>query len=248
MGAHIVGWRDCSSQIALKRPGFLRMQKLRVLRDLVDVTVPTDERTRSVVNLTGAGRPPETISYPELVAALGDFDRGVPECGTCPMSRKRPVGCHAFVAYPVDEFFEQRVFEYFVTQLSQTGSPAAVLAQEVLPNVPSAGTDWHTRRGPEAEEALATLPKPLVHSLGGWLSKRRVDSAQLLAVLFQNIEDPGWVTGMFLFLLSFYQHASRLPGSDASRTFKQVGEALSLYAGAAGMVRDGVAAKIVIDG
>jgi hypothetical protein len=250
MSADIVVIRACSLQESLGPSGFLAKQKLRVLRDTVETMVPPEARATATVNVnvTGTAGAPLKRTYAEIVADLGDFENGIPLCDGCPASGGKPVGCYAAISYPIDAFFEEALFDFVVSRFSEKGSPAAALVADVLPGIPSSGSDWHTRRGKAEDGALAARPEPFVHSSGGIFSKkRRFDSAQLLSVLFHTVEDAGWIAGMTLFVLRFAEHAVRRPGAESSRTLAQFQQALRLYAAAANLCQR-EPTRLVIDG
>ena len=132
MAADIVVIRACPLQESLGPSGFLAKQKLRVLRDTVETMVPTEARATATVNVTRTGGAASKRTYAEIVAELGDFEEGVPLCDGCPASGGKPVGCYAAISYPIDAFFEEALFDFVVSQLSEKGSPAAALVADVL--------------------------------------------------------------------------------------------------------------------
>jgi hypothetical protein len=226
MAADIVVIRACPLQQELGASGFLAKHKLRILRDVVEANVPEDARATTKVQ-------PIDKTYAQIVAELGDFEKGIPLCADCPASGRKAVGCYEAVNYPIDAFFEEQLFEFVVNGYGVSGSPAAAIVADVVPNIPASGLDWHTRRGGAEDGALAARKEPLVHHAGGFFSKKRVfDSAQLLQVLFSTVEDPAWIAGMTLFVLKLAEHCARQPGAAASRTFEQFKETLRLYAAA----------------
>ena len=111
------------------------------------------------------------------------------------------------MVYPVDAAFERLVFEFFVSQVETRDSICDQLYRDIVSRVPTAGTGWHDRRGDDARTgALAQLAQPLVHKWGGFLAKKRIDSAQILQSLFINLDRPALVVGYSRFwgeLLAF---------------------------------------------
>ena len=93
------------------------------------------------------------------------------------VAKGQPVGCYRFVTYPVDAKFEALLFAFFVDEVGRKDSIGAQFFQDV---VSKQGTDtgWH-RRG---ERALAQGPV-LKHG-GGFFSRTKFDSAQLLSTFF----------------------------------------------------------------
>lgn len=176
MGADFVGFIGCELQAPLGLEGFLRMLKLRAYRAAVESQVPLEQRAAVQVTVSVNGQERQ-LTYGGIIESLGSFDRGCPSCVGCLVGQGQPVGCYRFVTYPVDAKFESLLFEFFVDEVGRKDSIGAQFFQDV---VSKQGTDtgWH-RRG---ERALAQGPV-LRHS-GGFFSRTKFDSAQLLSTFF----------------------------------------------------------------
>lgn len=114
------------------------------------------------------------------------FERHAAACDGCPLSGGRPFGCHRTVAYPIDEGAERALFEVFAKGAPVPGSASDALHRTLVTHVPE-GTPWAALR--EGERRLAVLPAPLEHEWEEGESRRRVDSARLLAALLLPIDD-----------------------------------------------------------
>lgn len=194
MGADLIGWRGCELQREVGgEDGFLGKLKLRAYRGAIEAQVPPEARDSvevSVVVHRPEGPVQRPLSYPEIVAELRAFEAGIPACASCPLSGGAPLGCYRYVTYPIDEPTERVLFEMIAAEVGTHGSAAQRFHEEVLSRMPSSGTGWHTRRGPDARTgALAAMAQPLVHTWGGWFSKKRLDSAQILCAIVSPPRD-----------------------------------------------------------
>lgn len=204
MGADLIGWRNCELQQSLGQRGFLENLKMKAYKRAVESQVPEAQRAKVKVAVITNGVERE-LSYPEICAKADTFERGVPECATCPLSSGKPLGCYYYVTYPVDARFEEVAFEFFTSQLATKDSISDQLYRDVVSKQPAAGSGWHTRRGPQG--ALARRPAPLTHSWGGFFSKKKVDSAQLMASLFIPLPIPALVVGYARFFAELVHFA-----------------------------------------
>jgi hypothetical protein len=176
MGADFVGFIGCELQAPLGLEGFLRMLKLRAYRAAVESQVPLEQRAKVQVTVSVNGQERQ-LTYAGIVESLGAFDRGCPACAGCLVGQGQPVGCYRFVTYPVDAKFESLLFDFFVAEAARaTDSIGAQFLDDVV-SKQGTETGWH-RRG---ERALA---QGQVRKQGGFFSKRKFDSAQLLATFF----------------------------------------------------------------
>lgn len=249
MGADIIGWRSCELQRELGPNGFLGKLKLRTYRAVIERMVPPGGRAQQkvAVVVNGPDGPKQrSLAYPDICAELDTFERGIPECARCPLSGGVPVGCYHYVPYPIDPAFEQLVFDFFIAQVEVQDSIANQLFRDVVSRVPASGTGWHVRRGSAEQGGLATLPRPLEHKWGGFFSRQRVDSAQILQALFLTLEHPALVVGYARFWLELATFA-REKGITSSPTAEAVQAMLAFWGGlAAGAVTDGW--TVLVDG
>ena len=203
MGADFIGWRRCSLQEELRPQGFLAKLKLRAYRRVLEERVPVDQREAvqlQVVIDRGDGPTERTIGYPDIVAELGVFEAGIEQCATCPLSGGgKPVGCFRYVGYPVDAVFERTVFESFTAQLNDDDNIGFKLWADLVSKAQPDNSAWHLRRGSSFEgPALAELDQVLTHSWTYGGQSHRVDSAMLLAALFQPLDRPPLVVAFAL--------------------------------------------------
>jgi hypothetical protein len=229
MGADVIGWRDCELQARLERSGFLGKLKLRMYRAAVEAQVRPENRATVHITVTGANRPSRDLTYGEIVDELEDFERGIPECTSCPVGGGSPLGCYRYVRYPVDGPFEQVLFDFFVEELKTPDSIGDQIYRDVVSRQPAEGSSWHVQRGPAEKGGLATLSRPLVHTWGGLFSRRRVDSAQMLASLFITIEHPAAVVGYGRFLAELVAFGKSRGMAKQSATFQEVEPLVLLY-------------------
>ena len=190
MGADLIGWRTCELQKQLGKTGFLQKLKLKSYLAAIESQVPEGKRDGTVVTIAVNDRERD-MTYREIHDQAVDFQRGIPACATCPLAGGRQLGCYHFVGYPVDEAFEETAFEFFTSQLATRDSISDQLYRDLVSKQPASGTGWHTRRGPA--NSLARRTTPLTYRWGGMFSKKTVDSAQLLAVLFIRLDSPALV-------------------------------------------------------
>jgi hypothetical protein len=192
MGADLIGWRDCPLQRPLGPRGFLGKLKMRTYLRVIETQVPPEQRETVKVTVVVNDRDRQ-LGYPEIREQAETFQRGIPECAQCPLSRGEQLGCYHFITYPVDAAFEEVAFAFFVSQVAVKDSIQDQIYRDIVSKQPAQSSDWHTRRGPQG--ALAQRPQPLLHTWGGIFGKKKVDSAQLLASLFVPLESPAIVVG-----------------------------------------------------
>lgn len=232
MGADVVGWRNCELQRFLEPEGFLAKLKLRAYKAAVEAQVePEKWDTIKVSTYVDRGNGPEMVdrTYPGICEELQAFESGIPDCKSCPLSRGgQPVGCYRYVTYPIDATFEEKVFEFFVSQLDDPESVSSQIYADIVSNVPPEGTGFHVRRGPEGP--LAERPEVLHHE---WSDEHRahyVDSAMLLASLFISADDPAVVVAYALFWSSFTAWLARDEApAEESRTLTEIHEVSDLF-------------------
>jgi hypothetical protein len=207
MGADLIGWRNCSLQRELEPGGFLGKLKLRSYQQLIEDRVPPDKRAGIEIEVQVIGRGAKALTYEQIREGAEGFRRGSPECAQCPLAGGAPLGCYKYVTYPVDAPAEELLFRFF-TQKSQIETKDSIsdqLYRDLVSRVPASGTGWHTKRGPGGP--LAQRPTPLTHKWGGLFSKKQVDSAQLLQVLFMTLEHPALVVAFGRFWTEFVEFA-----------------------------------------
>jgi hypothetical protein len=215
MGADLIGWRDCELQRPLGPEGFLQKLKMRAYMRAVESQVPEGRRETVKVVVVVDDRKRE-LTYAEIRAQAEGFERGIPGCASCPLSQGRSLGCYHFITYPLDARFEEAAFAFFISQVATKDSIADQVYRDVVSKQPSEGSAWHTRRGPDGP--LARLARPLTHSWGGLFSKKRVDSAQLMASLFIELSSPPLVVGyarLYRELVAFAEGALPAEGTFA---------------------------------
>jgi hypothetical protein len=192
MGADLIGWRDCDLQRPLGTNGFLQKLKMRAYMRAVESQVPEGKRENVEVTVL-VNDTKRDLTYREIRAQAEGFERGIPACATCPLAGGKQLGCYQYVTYPIDARFEEVAFEFFCSQVATKDSIADQLYRDIVSKQPNQGTGWHTRRGPE--RSLSRLMQPLTHTWGGFFSKKRVDSAQLMASLFIPLSNAALVVG-----------------------------------------------------
>lgn len=222
MGADFVGFIGCELQAPLGLEGFLRLLKLRAYRAAVESQVPPEKRAAVEVTISVNGQERQ-LTYAGIVDSLGAFDKGCPSCAGCLVGQGQPVGCYRFVTYPVDATFESLLFDFFVEESERKDSIGSQLLQDV---VSKQGTDtsWHQR----GERALA---RGQLRKHGGFFSRTKFDSAQLLAAFFlpssatQGLESTSkfaLLIGYSRFFSSFVTFARKSTPAGVSRTLDEV--------------------------
>jgi hypothetical protein len=244
MGADFVGWRGCALQARLDPDGFLGKLKLRAYKRMLEERVPEEQRASVKIEVHVSGREVRGLTYFGICAELADFERGVPECATCPLSGGAPVGCYRYVTYPIDEQAERLLFERFTSELVRAGSIADKIYRNVVAQVP-AESAWHTNRG--AEGGLAELARPLSFKWTTAVGVRAtVDSAQLLAALFVPLTTPPVLVAYAAFFKDFVAWArERVTGQ--SRTLTELEAVLPILLECADRAYDN-GWQVVVDG
>ncbi|MBK8258007.1 MAG: hypothetical protein IPK82_35745 [Polyangiaceae bacterium] len=128
------------------------------------------------------------MSYSAMVEVLGAFPQGISECASCPVSGGRPIGCYAYVSYPIDEAAETCVFKVVLDGLSIPGSPGSRFYHDTVNRIQRT-SDWVERRG-AVPGSLCTLAEPLTYAWVENGEERLLNSADLLAALFVSLESP----------------------------------------------------------
>ncbi|HSO32022.1 MAG TPA: hypothetical protein VLT33_05885 [Labilithrix sp.] len=198
-------------------------------RAAIEAQVPAEKRAELRVTVSGTNRASQELTYGQIVRELEAFEEGIPECSSCPVGGGRPLGCYRYVTYPVDGAFEQLLFDFFVEQLKTPDSIGDQIYRDVVSKQPAQGSSWHLQRGAAEKGGLATLGRPLVHTWGGFFSRRSVDSAQMLASLFMTIEHPAAVVGYGLFLAELVEFGKSRGVTKQSATFQEVEHLVPLY-------------------
>jgi hypothetical protein len=222
MGADFVGYIGCELQAPLGLEGFLRMLKLRAYRAAVESQVPPEKRAAVEITISVNGQERQ-LTYAGIVESLGAFDRGCPSCAGCLVGQGQPVGCYRFVTYPVDAKFEALLFDFFVEELGRKDSIGSQFLQDV---VSTQGTDtaWH-------ERGQGNLAQGAVRKHGGFFSRTKFDSAQLLAAFFlpsaatarmPDASKFALLVGFSRLFTDFVAFARRTTPPGASRTLDEV--------------------------
>jgi hypothetical protein len=249
MGADLIGWRNCELQKPLGPGGFLGKLKMRAYLRAIESQVPEGKRDDVSVTIVVNDRERE-LTYREIREQAEAFQRGIPECAQCPLATGKQLGCYHYVTYPVDERFEEVAFEFFTSQLATKDSISDQLYRDIVSKQPTS-TGWHARRGPNGP--LARLAKPVLYSWGGMFSKKKVDSAQLMASLFIPLEAPAVLVAYARFWSELVEYARQKLGGTtigkhvlSSGTFAEVQQMLPmLVTAAAHSIGDGW--KVVVD-
>jgi hypothetical protein len=209
MGADYIGWRDCPLQRELGRDGFLGKLKLRAYRSVVESRVPPEKRASLQIRVVVTGREPRDLVYADLLEELAAFEAGIAECATCPLAREgQPLDCYRYVTYPVDETFEQVVFEFFKSQLETPDSICRQIYDDLVCTL-APGYGWYEPRG-SGHGTLAEREEPLVWSFRDANGEHAVDSAQILACLFISLHSPAMVVAYARFWGELLGYAGRI--------------------------------------
>jgi hypothetical protein len=228
VGADIIGWRGCQLQDFLSPDGFLGKLKLRAYKNAVESQVDRDKWDTIQINAwvdRGNGPETRTLTYQGICSELQEFESGIPDCAHCPLSGGgHPVGCYRYVTYPLDAAFEESVFAFFTSQLSQPDSIASQIYQDIVSQVPSKDTEFHNRRGEGGD--LAERPDVLTFEWSNEQGPHYVDSAMLMASLFITVEEPPVVVAYALFWTSF---VNWLEGQNGSQTIREVRSVAELF-------------------
>jgi hypothetical protein len=187
MGADIVGWRDCSLQQREGEDGFFRKLKLVAYQREAERRVPDSARRMTLsLKVVTSGQPAQTLSYPALVTAIGDFASGIPECESCPLAERQPLGCYRYLSFPIPAEIEESLASFGQAQLAQGDCALCVLVDRYLQNaqIRELSDGFRHSRG-EAVGHIAARPAPLALNVDA-LS---LDSADLLTVLIPPFRD-----------------------------------------------------------
>jgi hypothetical protein len=244
MGADLIGWRNCELQKPLGAAGFHGKLKMKAYLRVIESQVPEDKRADVSVTIVVNDRERE-LSYGEIREQAETFQRGIPACATCPLAGGEQLGCYKYVTYPLDEPFERIAFEFFASQVATKNSIADQLYRDIVSKVP-ASSGWYSRRGPRGP--LARLAAPLAHSWGGVFSKKKVDSAQLMASLFIPLDQPAVLVAYARFWTELVEYAAQKLGKDelSNGTIAEVRAMVPmLVTAAAHAIGDGW--KVVVD-
>lgn len=240
MGADFIGWRGCPLQAELGRDGFLGKLKLRAYKAVIEQRVPQEQWPTITVEVRVTGRPDRQLRYSEICRELAAFEVGIPDCGTCPLAGGKPLGCYRYVSYPVDAITEQLLFEFFVEGLEEPDSIADQLYRDLVSHV-DGEAGWYVERGEDG--LLAEREEPLEHAWGSNGDVQRVDSAQLLAALFIQLDELPLVVAYARFWLEFFQYVDRRLDAAGVRV---EGDALEIHLdGGYGLDPEGIADQAV---
>jgi hypothetical protein len=230
MGADLIGWRGCPLQATLDPWEFYRRMKTKVVRDSAieelaeQKLAPTTMLRLHVPELWSE---PRAVTVQGLTEEIGDFDKGVPECAACPIARGHVLGCYSNIHYPIDVEAEEALFEFFVATVQDPESASAQLYNELMVTIDPSSHPWHSQRG--GPNAFCARPQPLQHKWGGFFSKRKTDSAQLLAALLNTARGAPAVTAYALFWKEFGEFLARRGPGPRSTSTNEFAELASLY-------------------
>jgi hypothetical protein len=181
MGADILGWRACPLQQELGDDGFFDKLRLLGYKRGADSVLPAGQRENVPVTIRTSGEPVRTMTYGDLVVALGDFPVGIPECPACPLSEGRPIGCGRYLAFPIPASIEESLTAFARPELRDPqGSLFALVTRYLDDERHRALSDGFRRRRGAAAGYLAARPRPLAIDVDG---RPEIDSADLLTVL-----------------------------------------------------------------
>jgi hypothetical protein len=255
MGADYFFLRGCRLQSRLGPDAFVHALKQRVrVHALESMREQIEAQTGraledTTVRLGAAGTQPDATTFAELkreAAVLADTE----ECAACSLARGRPLGCYAYVRYPVDKAFERRFFAYFVEAL-QTADPAfavgtdpagksfsaASLVKQIVIDNLADGDAWVAQRGPAETGGLAELTEPLSIRLG---SGETLDSARVLRAAFAPVIDGLEALLLYAHLFDGFFHYLEREGADVeSATVEDVRQVAELLRLAAPLARAG---------
>jgi hypothetical protein len=234
MGADFIGWRGCPLQASLGQQGFHQKLKLRAYKTVIDAHTP-DGKPKAGVQVVVNGDVRE-LAYENICEQLGTFERGVPECQSCPIGGGEPLGCYRYVSYPVDAYAEQMLMAFFIEGLTQGDRTCQVLDQAVVQQMPREGTPFHTHRGADPMAGHLAESKLMVWEKDG----KYVDSAQLLRALVLSLDRSDFVLLYAAFLTRFLEWVDKRALEDAptdldkyesSRTLRELRALRQMLAG-----------------
>lgn len=203
MGADFIGWRGCALQDELGPDVFLSKIKLGAYRRLIEERVPDNEKPKVKVRVAVTGREPRELTYDGILAELGGFEQGIPDCENCPLSGGKAIGCYHYITYPIDEVTEELLFEYFCSKVTEPESIPNQIWLDIISTI-EGETPWHENRGPEG--SLAQRSAPLSATLVWENEEHSLDSAQLLAGLFIDLDEPPLLVAYALFFNQFVEY------------------------------------------
>jgi hypothetical protein len=225
-GVDLIGWRGCAKQKELGHGRFVHA--VRIMATAAELAPNVPQNMPSEAAAVSPDRRRQLQQYREIREGAHAYAQGTPECATCPISAGRPYGCYHFVHFPFDEVSERSIFEFFSSDVVTERSICEQLYKELVSSAPTSGTPWHTDRGPEGGHAL--LPQPLEHKWGFILSRKRIDSAQVLSVLFFTQKRLGLIAAFARFWREFFQFArARGVQVAASSTLMELSAVTQFY-------------------
>lgn len=187
MGADVVGWRDCSLQQSLGEEGFFRNLKLLAYQRAADRHLLEADRSRTPIRVYAGGEI-EVLSYAAIAAELAGFERGVPECPSCPLSGGKPLGCYRYVTFPVSVGAEEALATHAATALHDRASPAREIftAYRSSAELQSVASAFRMNRGP-TPPSLAARAEPVQLAMAA--DDVLFDSADVLAVVLTPVQE-----------------------------------------------------------
>jgi hypothetical protein len=186
MGADVIGWRSCPLQRSLGRDEFLHKLKLRAYRRTAESLAQPSDPTKCTVRIRTLGRGIRTTTLQEIIDELGDFEQGIPDCHTCPVSAGKVLGCYAYLTYPIDEPAESSVFQYVVEGAAQTDSMARWMVDEVISHL--ARDPMDLPRGP-SPGMVAARTEPIEATVPSRDGELPIDSSMVLDALRLSLDE-----------------------------------------------------------
>lgn len=203
MGADFIGWRGCALQNELGPDTFLAKLKLRAYRRLIEERVPENEKHKVKVRVAVTGREDKELTYSGILQELEAFEQGIPECEDCPLSGGKALGCYHYITYPIDAVTEELLFAFFCSKVTEPESIPNQIWLDIISTIDEE-TAWHTNRG--AEGSLAERQEILSANFIWDGQEQSLDSAQLLAGLFINLEEAPLLVAYALFFNQFIDY------------------------------------------
>src|SRR5262249_45117355 len=149
---------------------------------VIEERVPEEKRAAVSIVVQVTGRGERRLDLAGIVAELGAFERGIPECASCPLANEgAPVSCYRYVTYPVDSASEEIIFDYFAGKVAEPDSMPNQIWRSITRHVDEESA-WYQSRGEGG--SLAERAEPLRASFTWEGEEHEIDSAQVLASLF----------------------------------------------------------------
>jgi hypothetical protein len=180
----------------------LQALKARHQAALIEETASKQGKSPSGIGLTirsvGPDRTPveKDVTYDQLVALAASLDARAEACADCPANLfSQPFGCYGVVPYPITRSAE----EWLMDRVQPTSMVGGFLCHRAIQDFGYTGEPIRRMRAAGLLEGATAVSKVVE---GGWLSKRRVTSDQILQGMLAIEEplDPGHCMGVLLWL------------------------------------------------